>query len=108
MLKSQTEFEKALSPARVMGPPPRMPDFAKEVVLLIVEPDTNRETRITVTSVERFGASLIARYRVTTGAAISHRTRPFEAIILERGDAAEVTLIQEGMPGDRSMRLPLR
>jgi uncharacterized membrane protein/uncharacterized membrane-anchored protein len=108
VLRSQAEFAKTLSPARVMGPAPRLPDFAKEVVLLIVEPDTNRETRITVTSVERFGASLIARYRVTTGAAISHRTRPFEAIILERGDAAEVTLIQEGMPGDRSMRLPLR
>ena len=108
VLKSQAEFEKVLSPARVMGPPPRMPDFAKEVVLLIVEPDTNRETRITVTSVERFGASLIARYRVTTGATLTHRARPSEAIILERGDAAEVTLIQEGMPGERSMRLPLR
>jgi uncharacterized membrane-anchored protein len=108
VLKSQAEFEKALSPARAMGPPPRMPDFAKEVVLLIVEPDTNRETRITVTCVERFGASLIARYRVTTGATLTHRARPSEAIILERGDAAEVTLIQEGMPGERSMRLPLR
>lgn len=108
VLRSEAEFGKVLSPARVMGPPPRLPDFSKEAVVLISEPDTDRETRITVTSVERFGASLIARYRVTTGGSMSHRTRPFEAIILERGDATEVTLIQEGMPGTGSMRLPLR
>ena len=108
VLRSQAEFAKMLSPARVMGPAPRLPDFSKEVVLLINEPETNRETRITVTSVERFGASLIARYRVTTGAVMSHRIRPFEAIILERGDATEVTLLQEGIPGDAAMRLALR
>jgi hypothetical protein len=61
-----------------------------------------------VTSVERFGASLIVRYRITTGASMSYRTKPFEAIILERGTATEVMLLQEGMPGNGSMRLLLR
>jgi hypothetical protein len=39
---------------------------------------------------------------------MSYRTKPLEAIILERGTATEVMLLQEGIPGNGSMRLPLR
>ncbi len=76
--------------------------------MLITEDETDRDERIIVPGVERFGASLMVRYRVTQGAKTSHKTKPMEAVIIERGDATEVTLIQEGMPGNASMRLPLR
>ncbi|MEN9814545.1 MAG: hypothetical protein RLZZ412_527 [Verrucomicrobiota bacterium] len=107
-IRTQEEFRRFLSPARVAGPAPRMPDFAKEVVVLITENETDRDERITVTGVERFGASLMVRYRVTQGAKTSHKSKPMEAVIIERGDATEVTLLKEPLGDGPSIRLPLR
>jgi uncharacterized membrane protein/uncharacterized membrane-anchored protein len=107
-IRTQEEFRRFLSPARVAGPGPRLPDFAKEVVVLITENETDRDERITVTGVERFGASLMVRYRVTQGAKTSHKSKPMEAVIIERGDATEVTLLKEPLGDGPGIRLPLR
>ena len=107
-IRTQEEFRRFLSPARVAGPAPRLPDFAKEVVVLITENETDRDERITVTGVERFGASLMVRYRVTQGAKTSHKSKPMEAVIIERGDATEVTLLKEPLGDGPGIRLPLR
>jgi uncharacterized membrane protein/uncharacterized membrane-anchored protein len=107
-IRTQEEFRRFLSPARVAGPAPRLPDFAKEVVVLITENEMDRDERITVTGVERFGASLMVRYRVTQGAKTSHKTKPMEAVIIERGDATEVTLLKEPLGDGPAIRLPLR
>ncbi len=107
-IRTQEEFRRFLSPARVAGPAPRLPDFSKEVVVLITENETDRDERITVTGVERFGASLMVRYRVTQGAKTSHKTKPMEAVIIERGDATVVTLLKEPLGDGPAIRLPLR
>ena len=107
-IRTQEEFRRFLSPARVAGPAPRLPDFSKEVVVLITENETDRDERITVTGVERFGASLMVRYRVTQGAKTSHKSKPMEAVIIERGDATEVTLLKEPLGDGPVIRLPLR
>lgn len=108
VIRTQEEFQRFLSPTRVAGPAPRLPDFSKEVVVLISEHETDREVSIAVTGVERFASSLMVRYRVTQGAKTAHKSKPMEAVIIERGDATEVTLLQEP-PGDgRAIRLPLR
>ena len=107
-IRTQEEFRRFLSPARVAGPAPRLPDFAKEVVVLITENETDRDEKITVTGVERFGASLMVRYRVTQGAKTSHKSKPMEAVIIERGDATEVTLLKEPLGDGPGIRLPLR
>ncbi len=108
VIRTQAEFQRFLSPARVAGPAPRLPDFSKEVVLLITENETDRDVRIAVTGVERFGSSLMVRYRVTQGAKTSHKSQPMEAVIIERGDATEVTLLKEPLDDGASIRLPLR
>jgi uncharacterized membrane protein/uncharacterized membrane-anchored protein len=108
VIRTQAEFQQLLSPARVAGPAPRLPDFSKEVVVLISEDETDRDVRIAVTGVERFGSSLMVRYRVTQGAKTSHKSKPMEAVIIERGDATEVTLLQEPLGDRRGIRLPLR
>ena len=108
VIRTQAEFQQLLSPARVAGPAPRLPDFSKEVVVLISEDETDRDVRIAVTGVERFGSSLMVRYRVTQGAKTTHKSKPMEAVIIERGDATEVTLLQEPLGDRRGIRLPLR
>lgn len=108
VIRTQAEFQRLLSPARVAGPAPRLPDFSKEVVVLISENETDRDVRIAVTGVERFGSSLMVRYRVTQGAKTAHKSKPMEAVIIERGDATEVTLLQEPLGDGRGIRLPLR
>lgn len=108
VIRTQAEFQRLLSPARVAGPAPRLPDFSKEVVVLISENETDRDVRIAVTGVERFGSSLMVRYRVTQGAKTAHKSKPMEAAIIERGDATEVTLLQEPLGDGRGIRLPLR
>jgi uncharacterized membrane protein/uncharacterized membrane-anchored protein len=108
VIRTQAEFQRLLSPARVAGPAPRLPDFSKEVVVLISEDETDRDVRIAVTGVERFGSSLMVRYRVTQGAKTTHKSKPMEAVIIERGDATEVTLLQEPLGDRRGIRLPLR
>ena len=107
-IRTQEEFRRFLSPARVAGPAPRLPDFSKEIVVLITENETDRDERITITGVERFGASLMVRYRVTQGAKTSHKSKPMEAVIIERGDATEVTLLKEPLGDGPGIRLPLR
>lgn len=94
-IRTQEEFRRLLSPARVAGPAPRLPDFTKEIVLLITEVETDREVRIAVTGVERFGNSIVVRYGVTQGPKLPHKTMPMEAVIIERGDATEVALFKE-------------
>jgi uncharacterized membrane protein/uncharacterized membrane-anchored protein len=108
VIRTPEEFRRFLSPARVAGPAPRLPDFSKEVVVLITENETDREVSIAVTGVERFGSSLMVRYRVTQGAKTSHKSKPMEAVIIERGDATEVTLLKEPLGDGRSFRIPLR
>ena len=108
VIRTQEEFQRFLSPARVAGPAPRLPDFSKEVVVLISEDETDRDVRIAVTGVERFGSSLMVRYRVTQGAKTSHMSKPMEAVIIERGDASEVTLLKEPLGEGRGFRIPLR
>jgi uncharacterized membrane protein/uncharacterized membrane-anchored protein len=108
VIRTPEEFRRFLSPARVAGPAPRLPDFSKEVVVLITEQETDREVSIAVTGVERFGSSLMVRYRVTQGAKTSHKSKPMEAVIIERGDATEVTLLKEPLGDGRSFRIPLR
>jgi uncharacterized membrane-anchored protein len=110
VIRTQDEFRRLLSPARVAGPDPRLPDFSKEIVVLLTERETDHEVRMAVTGVERFGSSLIVRYSVTQGAKTSHKSVPTEAVIVECGDATELTLLQEphgDEPGFR-MRVPLR
>jgi uncharacterized membrane protein/uncharacterized membrane-anchored protein len=107
-IRTQAEFQRFLSPARVAGSTPRLPDFTKEIVVLITEDETDRETRIAVTGVERFGSSLMVRYSVTQGDRTGHKSMPMEAVIVERGDATEVTLLKEPLGEGRSIRLPLR
>ncbi|MDP4774513.1 MAG: GDYXXLXY domain-containing protein, partial [Opitutales bacterium] len=108
VIRTPEEFQRFLSPARVAGPAPRLPDFSKEIVVLISQNETDRDVRIAVTGVERFGGSLMVRYRVTQGAKTSHKSKPMEAVIIERGDATEVTLLQEPLGDGRGIRLPLR
>jgi len=108
VIRTQEEFRRFLSPARVAGPAPRLPDFSKEIVVLIAENETDRDVRITVTVVERFGSSLMVRYRVTQGAKTSHMSKPMEAVIIERGDATEVTLLKEPLGNGPGIRIPLR
>lgn len=108
VIRTQAEFQRLLSPARVAAPAPRLPDFSKEVVVLISEDETDRDVRIAVTGVERFGGSLMVRYRVTQGAKTTHKSKPMEAVIIERGDATEVTLLQEPLGDGPGIRLPLR
>ena len=108
VIRTQEEFRRFLSPARVAGPAPRLPDFSKEIVVLIAENETDRDVRITVTVVERFGSSLMVRYRVTQGAKTSHMSKPMEAVIIERGDATEVTLLKEPLGDGPGLRIPLR
>ena len=108
VIRTQAEFRRLLSPARVAGPAPRLPDFSKEIVVLISEHETDRDVRIAVTGVERFGSSLMVRYRVTQGAKTSHKSKPMEAVIIERGDATEVTLLKEPLGDGPGIRIPLR
>ena len=108
VIRTPEEFRRFLSPARVAGPAPRLPDFSKEIVLLIAENETDRDVRIAVTGVERFGSSLMVRYRVTQGAKTSHKSKPMEAVIIERGEATEVTLLKEPLGDGPGIRLPLR
>ena len=108
VIRTQAEFGRLLSPARVAGPAPRLPDFSKEIVVLISENETDRDVRIAVTGVERFGSSLMVRYRVTQGAKTSHKSKPMEAVIIERGDATEVTLLKEPLGDGPGLRIPLR
>ena len=108
VIRTPEEFRRFLSPARVAGPAPRLPDFSKEIVVLISENETDRDVRIAVTGVERFGGSLMVRYRVTQGAKTSHKSKPMEAVIIERGDATEVTLLKEPLGDGPGIRLPLR
>ena len=112
VIRTQEEFQRFLSPARVAGPAPRLPDFSKEVVVLISEHETDREVSIAVTGVERFGNSIVVRYGVTQGPKLPHKTMPMEAVIIERGDATEVALFKES-PGEAPrfqpfFRIPLR
>lgn len=107
VIRTKEEFDRLLSPARVMGPPPRMPDFSKEVVVLFTEFETDVDTKIAVSSVERFGTSLMIRYRSSRGAKMTHRILPMEAVIIARGDATEVSLTREG-GGGWPERIPLR
>ena len=108
VIRTPEEFRRFLSPARVAGPAPRLPDFSKEIVVLITENETDRDVRIAVTGVERFGSSLMVRYRVTQGAKTSHKSKPMEAVIIERGEATEVTLLKEPLGDEPGIRLPLR
>jgi len=108
VIRTPEEFRRFLSPARVAGPAPRLPDFSKEVVVLITENEMDRDVRIAVTGVERFGSSLMVRYRVTLGAKTSHKSKPMEAVIIERGEATEVTLLKEPLGDEPGIRLPLR
>ena len=108
VIRTPEEFRRFLSPARVAGPAPRLPDFSKEVVVLITENEMDRDVRIAVTGVERFGSSLMVRYRVTLGAKTSHKSKPMEAVIIERGEATEVTLLKEPLGDGPGIRLPLR
>ncbi|MGA0134248.1 MAG: GDYXXLXY domain-containing protein [Opitutales bacterium] len=107
VVSTKKEFDQTLSPARVSGPPPRMPDFSKEVVAILTEPETDHEVKLDVKSVERFGRSLMIRYRITRGAKMTHRARPMEAVIVTRGEATEVIFTEEGGEG-RVHRMPLR
>jgi hypothetical protein len=84
-----------------------MPDFSKEVVVLFTEFETEVDTKIAVSSVERFGTSLMIRYRVSRGAKTDHRIRPMEAVIIARGDATEISLTRED-GGGWPERIPLR
>lgn len=108
VIRTQAEFQRLLSPARIAGPAPRLPDFSKEIVVLISENETDRGVRIAVTGVERFGSSLMVRYRVAQGAKTSHMSKPTEAVIIERGDATEVTLLKEPLGDGPGIRIPLR
>ncbi|MFN5057907.1 MAG: GDYXXLXY domain-containing protein, partial [Verrucomicrobiota bacterium] len=40
VIRTPEEFQRFLSPARVAGPAPRLPDFSKEIVVLISENET--------------------------------------------------------------------
>ncbi len=107
VIKTKQEFVRLLSPARVMGPPPRLPDFTKEAVVVVTEPETNRDVKVEFTSAVRFGRSIALRYRTNIGEETSHKSRPFAAIIVGRGDATEVSVRMEGE--ERALlRLPLR
>ena len=107
MIKTKQEFDRLLSPARAMGPPPRLPDFTKEAVVVVTEPETNRNVKVEFTSAVRFGRSIALRYRTNIGEETSHKSRPFAAIIVGRGDATEVLVRMEG--DERALlRFPLR
>jgi hypothetical protein len=50
----------------------------------------------------------MVRYRVTQGAKTSHKSKPMEAVIIERGDATEVMLLNEPLGDGPGIRLTLR
>lgn len=91
------ELNHYLGMATTMDARPTEIDFAKEFVIPVALPETDRETEILPVALRKDeGGSLVFTYRVRQGSeARSFTIRPFVAVIVSRDYLAPVQLVQE-------------
>jgi hypothetical protein len=97
-IRMEEDFALLLRPLRPADPPAQAPDFTKEFIMLLTLPATEVDSQIRITGVDRLGATLWVRYRLTEGSTSRPRHHPTEAVVIDLGGATEIELAEEGRP----------
>jgi uncharacterized membrane protein/uncharacterized membrane-anchored protein len=100
-------FEKAFHPAPLNGRNAVPPDFTRECLVSLVDQETDRQTTISIVSVERLGTETIVIFKVTRGEKQTFTTIPQESIILDKAGLRGITVREEGTSGRVLHRLTL-
>ncbi len=97
-IDDQATFDKLFGAAAVMGQNglPTSIDFAKQSVIAVISPKTNRATELLpVSLVKRTGGKLVFTYRKKTGATQTYTIRPFLAVLIDKSVSGEVVLTEQ-------------
>ena len=97
-IDEQATFDNLFGAAAVMGKNglPTSVDFAKQSIIAVITPETNRATELLpISLVKRTDGKLVFTYRKKTGAAQTSTTRPFLAVLIDKSVAGTVVLNEQ-------------
>lgn len=97
-IDDQITFDKLFGAAAVMGKNglPTSIDFAKQSVIAVISPETNRATELLpISLVKSTDGKLIFTYRKKTGATQTYTTRPFLAVLMDKNVTGMVVLNEQ-------------
>lgn len=90
-----SEFEQVFGMAAVMGKngEPTKINFAKQYVIAVVKPETDRVTTLTpVSLVEHADGKMLFTYRCETGASQSYTMRPCLIVIVDKAHDGDISI----------------
>jgi len=97
-IDDQATFDNLFGAAAVMGKNglPTSIDFAKQSVIAVICPATNRATELLpVSLIKQANEKLVFTYRKTTGAAQTYTTQPSLAVLIDKSAAGTVVLNEQ-------------
>lgn len=98
LIQSSDEFERYFGAATTMGKDglPTDINFAKQNVVAIIEPETNLDTDIKISSVKKQDGKITVRYNVVqTGAPRSYSTVPCLLLSIDKKHGSNVEFIKD-------------
>ncbi len=98
LIKSGVEFERYFGAAATMGPGgmPTSIDFKKQNVIAIIEPQTNIDTDIKVSSIKKQDGKIAVRYKVVkTGEPKSYTSVPCLLLRIDKKHGSDAEFIKE-------------
>ncbi len=98
LIKSGEEFERYFGAAATMGPGgmPTSIDFKKQNVIAIIEPQTNIDTDIKVSSIKKQDGKIAVRYKVVkTGEPKSYTSVPCLLLRIDKKHGSDAEFIKE-------------
>ena len=98
-------FEAAFHPAPLNGRNAVAPDFTKELLVAIVDRETDRKTDLEILSVERLGNEVTVKIKVTRGEKQTFTTLPQQTVILAKEGIDFITIREDGVSGRILRRL---
>ncbi len=92
VIHNQQDFDAVFGAGAVMGRngQPTAINFARQFVIAIILPETNRQTTIETAMLNRVGDRLYYSYIIEEGHATSYTMRPYTAVVVDRNEPSDV------------------
>jgi len=105
LVTDRAAFDKSFHPAPLNGRNAVAPDFTKELLVAIVDRETDRKTDLEILSVERLGNEVTVKIKVTRGEKQTFTTLPQQTVILAKEGIDFITIREDGVSGRILRRL---
>lgn len=92
VIHNQQDFDAVFGAGAVMGRngQPTAINFARQFVIALILPETNRQTTIETAMLNRIGDRLYYSYIIEEGHATSYTMRPYTAVVVDRNEPSDV------------------